>query len=72
MMLAQGGSSYSQPEPEHRMTTYQQALYGITPIRIPEPCHWMFDGQPMSLSEFADRVFGSDEQAKTIFLLKYA
>jgi hypothetical protein len=32
----------------------------------------MFDGTPMSLAEFADRVFGSDEHAKTIFLLKYS
>jgi len=71
-MEAYGGSSYSQPEPEHRMTTYQQALYGVTPIKVSEPCHWMFDGTPMSLAEFANRVFGSDEHSKTIFLLKYS
>ena len=33
---------------------------------------WMFDSEPMDITDFADRVFGDDNSAKSLFLLKYS
>jgi hypothetical protein len=33
---------------------------------------WMFDGEPLDIADFADKVFGEDNSAKTMFLLKYS
>ena len=78
-IVGQAGSTWSQPLPgyynqaqQQSALAYQQALHGITPGIQMASIKWMFDGTPMSLAEFAQKAFGEDEQARTMFLLKYS
>lgn len=58
---------------QQNASAYQQALHGLSPavqgISTPK---WMFDGEWVSLNEFANRVYGEDTSSKTMFLLKYS
>ena len=58
---------------QQNATAYQQALHGLSPaIQGVFVTKWMFDGVPMSVTEFADNVFQDDDPAKSLFLLKYS
>lgn len=46
----------------------QQALINSTV----EHSKWVFNGQPMTVSDFATRVYGEDTPERTMFLLQYA
>lgn len=78
-MVYQAGSVWSQPQPayynqaqQQSAQAYQHALHGVTPGTQVKQLKWMFDGEPLDLTDFVDKVFGDDEHAKTIFLLKHS
>ena len=48
--------------------TTQQQMYA----QLFERPTWVFNGQPMTLSDFATRVYGEDTPERTMFLLQYA
>ena len=49
----------------------QQQLHPMGPGMPVKQLLWMFDGEPLDIADFADKVFGEDSSAKTMFLLKY-
>ena len=84
-IVGHAGSSYSQPQPAYythaqqqqaaaqQMAIYaQQQLHPMGPGMPVKQLRWMFDGEPMDITAFADRVFGEDDSAKTMFLLKHS
>ena len=50
----------------------QQQLHPRGPGMPVKELRWMFDSEPMDITDFADRVFGDDNSAKSLFLLKYS
>lgn len=65
---------YQAYNPYHQQQAYQSALHGLSPaqVGVGEPLRWMFDGKYMTLTQFADAMYGEDDSAKTMFLLKYS
>lgn len=77
-IIYQAGSTWSQPQPgyanqaqQQPAAAYQHALHGITPGMQMKKLKWMFNGEALEIKDFAEQVFGDDDSAKTMFLLKY-
>ena len=50
----------------------QQQLHPMGPGMPVKELRWMFDAEPLDITDFADKVFGEDNAAKSLFLLKYS
>lgn len=84
-IVGQPGSTWSQPQPgyythaqQRQAAAQQQAIYAQQQLHPMGPgmpvkeLRWMFDSEPMDITDFADKVFGDDNSAKSLFLLKYS
>jgi hypothetical protein len=83
-IVGQPGTTWSQPPADYsthaqqrqaaaqQMAIHaQQQLHPMGPGMPIKELRWMFDAEPLDITDFAQKVYGEDDAARSMFLLKY-